>query len=130
MRRIISCRYFIVGILADSEAEVVRIAGLLRAVQSASQAVSVSRHFCILMTTTDAQQYGLNSVPIFAEVGGVYMNLGFYAVSLLPGWMVVRQIGCELGGRDGRRELHVPPQEHDSEDKEKSTVVTEVAVDV
>ena len=34
-------RYFIVGNLADSEAEVVRIAGLLRGTESAAQAVSV-----------------------------------------------------------------------------------------
>ncbi|EPS96992.1 hypothetical protein FOMPIDRAFT_130664 [Fomitopsis schrenkii] len=72
--------YFIVGHLADNEAEVIRVAGLLRATQSASQAVS----------------YGLNSLPIFAEVGGVYLNFGLWAVSLLPGWMVVRQIGLWL----------------------------------
>lgn len=35
-------RYFIVGNLAGTEAEVVRIAGLLRATESAVQAVSVS----------------------------------------------------------------------------------------
>lgn len=34
--------YFIVGNLAETEAEVVRIAGLLRATESAVQAVSVS----------------------------------------------------------------------------------------
>jgi hypothetical protein len=35
-------RYFVVGNLAETEAEVVRIAGLLRATESAAQAVSVS----------------------------------------------------------------------------------------
>lgn len=35
-------RYFVVGNLASSEAEVVRIAGLLRGTESAVQAVSVS----------------------------------------------------------------------------------------
>lgn len=35
------CRYFVVGELAGTEAEVIRIAGLLRATESAVQAVSV-----------------------------------------------------------------------------------------
>lgn len=69
--------YFLVGKLAETEAEVVRIAGLLRGVESASQAVS----------------YGLNSIPIFAQVGGVYLNFGLWGVSLVPAWFVVRHIG-------------------------------------
>lgn len=35
-------RFFLVGNLADDDEEVVRIAGLLRGVESAAQAVSVS----------------------------------------------------------------------------------------
>jgi hypothetical protein len=35
-------RYFLIGNLAKSEAEVVRIAGLLRGTEAASQALSVS----------------------------------------------------------------------------------------
>ncbi|KAI0752012.1 DUF895 domain membrane protein [Fomes fomentarius] len=80
--------YFIVGNLAESEAEVVRIAGLLRATESAAQAVS----------------YGLNSVPIMAEIGGIYLNFGLWAISLYPGWLVVRQIGQGLGDRKVHRE--------------------------
>jgi hypothetical protein len=38
-------RYFVVGELAGSEAEVIRIAGLLRGTESAVQAVSVSSPF-------------------------------------------------------------------------------------
>ncbi|KAL1976782.1 hypothetical protein VTN31DRAFT_3064 [Thermomyces dupontii] len=53
--------YFVVGNLAENEEEVVRIAGLLRGTESAAQAVS----------------YGLSSVPIFAEVGGVYLNYDY-----------------------------------------------------
>lgn len=80
--------YFVVGELARDEGEVVRIAGLLRAVESASQAVS----------------YGLNSIPIFAAVGGVYLNTGLWALALVPGWLVVRQIGTTLGDRKVERE--------------------------
>lgn len=40
-------RYFVVGNLAGSQAEVVRIAGLLRGTESAVQAVSV----CLLMNS-------------------------------------------------------------------------------
>ncbi|KAL1622722.1 hypothetical protein SLS54_004741 [Diplodia seriata] len=86
--------YFVVGNLADNEPEVVRIAGLLRATESAAQAVSDG-------------QYGLNSIPIMAEVGGVYLNFGLWAVALLPGWLVVRQIGYGLGDRKVHREVNL-----------------------
>ncbi|KZT66503.1 DUF895 domain membrane protein [Daedalea quercina L-15889] len=98
--------YFIVGNLAQSEAEVVRIAGLLRATESASQAVS----------------YGLNSIPIFADVGGVYLNFGLWAISLFPGWLVVRQIGYGLGDRKAHREANLV---HGQGEDEKSASVSE-----
>ncbi|KAG7098762.1 hypothetical protein E1B28_000671 [Marasmius oreades] len=69
--------YFVVGELAKSEAEVIRIAGLLRGTESAAQAVS----------------YGLNSIEFFAQVGGVYVNFGLWAVSIIPAWLMVRKIG-------------------------------------
>jgi len=40
-----------------------------------------------------AVSYGLNSVKIFAEVGGVYINFGLWAAALLPAWLVVRHFG-------------------------------------
>ncbi|CZR68742.1 probable DUF895 domain membrane protein [Phialocephala subalpina] len=80
--------YFVVGELARTDAEVIRIAGLLRGTESAVQAVS----------------YGLNSVPIFADVGGVYLNFGLWALALLPGWTIVREIGVTLGDRKLERE--------------------------
>ncbi|KAK7059027.1 hypothetical protein VNI00_001651 [Paramarasmius palmivorus] len=80
--------YFVVGELAESEAEVIRIAGLLRGTESAAQAVS----------------YGLNSIEIFAQVGGVYLNFGLWAIALVPAWIVVRQIGVGLGDRKLKRE--------------------------
>lgn len=44
-RELKSCsRYFVVGELAGTDAEVIRIAGLLRGTESAVQAVSVCGH--------------------------------------------------------------------------------------
>jgi hypothetical protein len=40
-----------------------------------------------------AVSYGLNSVKIFAQVGGVYLNFGLWAVALVPAWLVVRHFG-------------------------------------
>ncbi|PMD41022.1 DUF895 domain membrane protein [Hyaloscypha variabilis F] len=80
--------YFVVGEIAGTDAEVIRIAGLLRGTESAVQAVS----------------YGLNSVPIFADVGGVYLNFGLWGLALLPGWLIVKQIGVTLGDKKLERE--------------------------
>ncbi|KAH7305745.1 DUF895 domain membrane protein [Rhexocercosporidium sp. MPI-PUGE-AT-0058] len=80
--------YFVVGELAGSDAEVIRIAGLLRGTESAVQAVS----------------YGLSSIKIFADVGGVYLNFGLWALALIPGWLVVRQLGVTLRDKKLERE--------------------------
>lgn len=69
--------YFVVGNLARDEGEVVRTAAMLRGTESAAQAVS----------------YGLNSIKIFAAVGGVYLNFGLWAISLLPAWVVIKDFG-------------------------------------
>lgn len=39
-----------------------------------------------------------------ADVGGVYINFGLWALALIPGWLVVRQIGVTLGDRKLDRE--------------------------
>ena len=65
--------------LAESEVEVVRYAALLRGTESAWQAVS----------------YGLTSIPIFGEVGAVYINFGLWAVGLAPAWLVLRRWNTE-----------------------------------
>ncbi|KAK3317529.1 major facilitator superfamily domain-containing protein [Cercophora scortea] len=70
--------YFIIHNLANDEAEVIRFAALLRGTESAWQAVS----------------YGLSSITIFAEVGGIYMNFGLWAVSIFPAWLVLRHFGA------------------------------------
>lgn len=41
---------------------------------------------------------------IFADIGGVYLNFGLWALALLPGWLVVRQIGVTLGDKKVERE--------------------------
>jgi hypothetical protein len=63
--------------MANDEAEVIRYAALLRGTESAWQALA----------------YGLESLTVFAEVGGVYMNFGLWAVAILPAWLVIRQFG-------------------------------------
>ncbi|KKY13271.1 putative major facilitator superfamily transporter [Diplodia seriata] len=84
--------YFIVTNLAEGEEEVIRYAALLRGVESAWQAVS----------------YGLTSLALFAEVGGVYFNFALWAVSIWPAWLVLKQFGAtktgyesESGNSDG-----------------------------
>ncbi|KAJ5232664.1 hypothetical protein N7468_005620 [Penicillium chermesinum] len=80
--------FFLVGTLADTEEEIVRIAGLLRGTESASQAVS----------------YGLSSIAIMASVGSVYLNFGLWAIAILPAWLVVRQVGSVFGDKKIDRE--------------------------
>jgi len=46
----------------------------------------------------------LNSIPIFADVGGVYLNFGLWGLALVPGWLVVKEIGVTLGDRKLERE--------------------------
>jgi hypothetical protein len=46
----------------------------------------------------------LNSIAIIADVGGVYLNFGLWALALLPGWLVVKQIGVTLGDKKLERE--------------------------
>ena len=69
--------YFLMGQLAKDEPEVIRYAALLRGTESAWQAVS----------------YGLNSIPIMASVGGIYINFGLWAIATAPAWLVVRHFG-------------------------------------
>lgn len=49
-------------------------------------------------------QYGLNSIEVFADVGGVYLNFGLWGLALLPAWLVVREIGVTLGDKKLERE--------------------------
>ena len=79
LRRLISIRYFVIGHLAKNDAEIIRLAGLLRGTESAAQAVS----------------YGVSSVTIMGEVGCVYLNFGLWGISLIPAWLVIKEIGTK-----------------------------------
>ena len=46
----------------------------------------------------------MNSIAIIAEVGGVHLNFGLWALALLPGWLVVKEIGVTLGDKKLERE--------------------------
>lgn len=77
------CSYFVIQNLAGpDETLVIRYAGLLRGTESAWQAVS----------------YGLSSVTVFAEHGGVYMNFALWAIALWPAWLVLRHFGADGAG--------------------------------
>ncbi|KAL1999196.1 hypothetical protein VTN02DRAFT_4896 [Thermoascus thermophilus] len=91
--------YFIVGNLAKDESDVVRLSGLLRGAESASQAVG----------------YGLSSVPIMASIGDTYLGFALWAVSLLPAWFVVKEIGVTLGDGKIERERRALDEARDSE---------------
>lgn len=69
--------YFIISNLATDESQVIRYAALLRGSESGWQAVS----------------YGITSIKIFSEVGGVYWNFALWAVAIFPAWLVIREFG-------------------------------------
>ncbi|SCV70843.1 BQ2448_3605 [Microbotryum intermedium] len=64
-------------------ADIIRIGGLLRATESAAQAVS----------------YGLNSVQSFGTIGASSLNFALWGISLVPAWFVIKDIGITLWGR-------------------------------
>ncbi|ORY14518.1 hypothetical protein BCR34DRAFT_646046 [Clohesyomyces aquaticus] len=71
--------YFFITNLAQSEEEIIRYAALLRGTESAWQALS----------------YGLNSITIFSQVGGVYFNFALWAVAIWPAWEILKHFGTE-----------------------------------
>lgn len=74
------------NLAGHDEAMVIRYSGLLRGTESAWQALS----------------YGLETLTIFAQHGGVYMNFGLWAIAIVPGWYIVRQFGAaEKGSIEG-----------------------------
>ncbi|KDN70016.1 putative cytochrome c oxidase subunit 1 [Colletotrichum sublineola] len=78
--------FFMIGQISESPQETIRLAALLRGTESAWQAVS----------------YGLNAIPIFALVGGPYINFGLWFVSIYPAWLVVRHFGADDKGRNSQ----------------------------
>ncbi|KAI9155081.1 Notoamide biosynthesis cluster protein O' [Paramyrothecium foliicola] len=86
--------FFLIGQISMSPQETVRLAALLRATESAWQAVS----------------YGLSSLPIFATVGGAYLNFGLWGLSIYPAWLVIR----DLKGSFQSAESEESPEEADA----------------
>ncbi|KAI8317410.1 hypothetical protein K4K59_006670 [Colletotrichum sp. SAR11_240] len=76
--------FFIIGQISDSPQETIRLSALLRGTESAWQALS----------------YGLNAIPIFALVGGPYINFGLWGASIVPAWLVIRHLGTESKNGD------------------------------
>ncbi|MBE3045811.1 hypothetical protein IMZ48_25360, partial [Candidatus Bathyarchaeota archaeon] len=74
---------FLIGQLARSSQETIRLAALLRATESGWQAIS----------------YGLGSIPVFASIGGAYFNFVLWGISIFPAWLVIRRVGNGLGGK-------------------------------
>ncbi|GAA5929929.1 uncharacterized protein JCM15063_004667 [Sporobolomyces koalae] len=81
--------YFVCGTLVTKPADVLRIGGLLRATESAAQAVS----------------YGLNSLESFEGVGASALNFALWGVAIIPSWFVIRKIGVSYFGRAERDRL-------------------------
>ncbi|BGP38850.1 hypothetical protein JCM10450v2_002806 [Rhodotorula kratochvilovae] len=75
--------YFVCGALVTAPADILRIGGLLRATESAAQAVS----------------YGLNSLPAFQDIGASSLNFALWGIALYPAWLVISKIGVEYFGR-------------------------------
>lgn len=78
--------YFVCGTLVSKPADIVRIGGLLRATESAAQAVS----------------YGLNSLKSFEGVGASALNFALWGIAIVPSWLVIRKIGVVYLGRAER----------------------------
>ncbi|KAL3302597.1 putative DUF895 domain membrane protein [Colletotrichum asianum] len=76
--------FFIIGQISDSPQETIRLSALLRGTESAWQTLS----------------YGLNAIPIFALVGGPYINFGLWGASIVPAWLVIRHLGTESKNGD------------------------------
>lgn len=77
--------FFLIGQISKNPQETIRLAALLRGIESAWQALS----------------YGLNAIPVFASVGGTYANFGLWAVALFPAWLVVKTIGVKKYNDEG-----------------------------
>jgi len=94
--------------MAHTESEIIRYAALLRGTESAWQALS----------------YGLGSLTVWADVGGVYFNFGLWAIAIFPAWLVIRHFGSrkeelELSpaARVDADTLETPPSEEIGHDK-------------
>ncbi|KAH6900630.1 major facilitator superfamily domain-containing protein [Thelonectria olida] len=76
--------FFIIGQISASPQETIRLAALLRGTESAWQALS----------------YGLGALPIFASIGGTYLNFGLWGLSIVPAWVLIKGFGAKKGVED------------------------------
>lgn len=74
--------YFVIKNIVSKHEDATRAAGLLRAVESASQAVA----------------YGTSSIASFAQLPSAALNFGLWGLAIIPAWIVVRNIGVEYFG--------------------------------
>lgn len=44
-------------------------------------------------------------MPIMAQTANVYLNFGLWGLSLIPAWLVIREIGATLESKKLEREL-------------------------
>ncbi|RSL72057.1 hypothetical protein CEP53_001261 [Fusarium sp. AF-6] len=89
--------YFIIHNLADTQDEIIRYSALLRGTESAWQAVS----------------YGITSLPLFAEVGGIYFNFLLWGLSLFPAWLVLKHFGSSARSSEEAPVPHVVDSQND-----------------
>lgn len=83
----------------QKSSEIVRLASIIRSVESAGQAVS----------------YGINSTTLRLDaVAGI--NFGLLAIALPPAWLVVRKVGIL---EDGTKLVKFPIYAEDDEQREE-----------
>lgn len=97
--------FFIIGQISTSPQETIRLSALVRATESGWQALS----------------YGLASLPIFASIGGVYLNFALWAVAIIPAWQVVASIGQP---KDGESHAESTDGEQNLEDATKAVLAS------
>ncbi|KAL1407866.1 hypothetical protein Q8F55_007302 [Vanrija albida] len=74
--------YFIIKSIVSRHEDATRAAGLLRAVESAAQAVA----------------YGTSSIESFAQLPSAALNFGLWGIAIIPASLVVSKIGVEYFG--------------------------------
>ncbi|KXS21557.1 MFS general substrate transporter [Gonapodya prolifera JEL478] len=97
--------YHVVGNVVENNEDTVRAAGLLRATESAAQAVS----------------YGLNGVESFGTIGASALNFSLWGFALIPTYIVVWRIGVAYYGRAEREALEGKNVSQSDEKSEESS---------
>lgn len=89
--------YFVIGHLARNDAEIVRLAGLLRGTEVNITCLEIYTEQMLTAKQSAAQavSYGVSSIAVMGEVGCVYLNFGLWGISLLPAWLVIKEIGTK-----------------------------------